>query len=109
MWRPTTMTALRLLALPTVALVGLALYSEPAMARYCFTQGSFPNCGVYICPRNFVEVWTSTKGCLFGQRTRCCEVMAHIKQSQKRPIRPVPPSYGSSTLKKNKSYKGIFK
>ena len=36
--------------------------------------------------------------------------MAHIQQSQKkrRPV-PVPPSYGSSTLKKNKSYKGIFK
>ena len=111
MWRPTIMTALKLSALPTVALVGLALYSEPAMARYCFTQGSFPQCGLYICPRNFVEVWASSSGCLTGQRVRCCEVMAHIQQSQKKPGRPllVPPSYGPTTLKKNKSYKGIFR
>jgi hypothetical protein len=36
--------------------------------------------------------------------------MAHISQSQKKakPL-PVPPSYGPSTLKKNRPYKGIFR
>ena len=81
------------------------------MARYCFTAGRFPRCSAMLeCPRNFVSVWRTTNGCITGHIIRCCEVMAHIKQplKSKRPV-TVPPSYGPSTLKKNKSYKGIFK